>query len=401
MTHSLRPWPALIAAALLSLAACTTEPQVSAAAAPTEEPLDEVLVGELLFKDPRLSASGKMACVTCHAEEFGHADVPGTFLPMGGPALDRAGRRSSPTARYLNSNPPFHLDAQGNAWGGFTWDGRANTRADQSKDPFFDHAEMALEGSTAKPDALLRLVRSADYFPKIQAWYAQDDLSRDDVLFQRVAQALEVYQRDDADYNLFDSRFDRSLTGMASLTPLEARGLAIFKNPNQGNCMSCHTVQSAELKPALTDFGFRALGVPRNPKAGNLLANPSDIDLGLCRSGRQQPAGTNADRYCGQFKTPTLRNVERTAPYFHNGAIATLEDAVMFHFTRETDAARWYGSADQRYNDLPAQYHRNVVQGKPFDGSWVPSTNDLQALIAFLKTLNDEDQTEPMLAAAR
>lgn len=103
--------------------------------------------------------------------------------------------------RYLNTNPPFRLDAQGNAWGG-----RANSRHDQVKDPFFEHAEMALEGSPEKPQALLKRVRSADCYPKVKSWYTSDDLSKDDVLFQRVLQALSVYQRDDG-YNLFDRRF--------------------------------------------------------------------------------------------------------------------------------------------------------------------------------------------------
>ena len=67
---------AALAASLLGLVACTTEPTLTAAPA-QPEPLDEVKVGEFLFKDLRLSSSGKMACVTCHSEEFGHADVPG------------------------------------------------------------------------------------------------------------------------------------------------------------------------------------------------------------------------------------------------------------------------------------------------------------------------------------
>lgn len=391
---------AALAASLLGLVACTTEPTLTAAPA-QPEPLDEVKVGEFLFKDLRLSSSGKMACVTCHSEEFGHADVPGVHLPMGGPQLERAGKRSSPTARYLNANPPFSIDAKGNAWGGFTWDGRADTRAAQAADPFFDHAEMALEGSPEQPQALLKLIRTADYYPKVRQRYAKDDLSNDKLLFQRVIQALEVYQRDDEDYNLFDSRYDLALAGKATLSEQEQRGMAIFNNPQQGNCMSCHSSQAPDAKPVFTNFGFYALGVPRNPKSGAVMENAGFYDLGLCASGRKQPAGTDAARYCGQFKTPTLRNIERSAPYFHNGVVASLEDAVRFHFTRDTEAARWFGSANARYNDLPAQYHGNVVQGKPFNGSWVPSNSQMQDLLAFLKTLNDADQTEPLVTAAK
>ena len=105
-------------------------------------------------------------------------------------------------------------------------------------------------------------------------------------------------------------------------------------------------------------------------------------------------------RYCGLFKTPTLRNVERTAPYFHNASVASLENAVRFHFERDTQPSKWYkkndGSLDQRYNDLPWYYQGNLARGKPFDGFYRPSNQDIADLLAFLKTLNDADQTEPL-----
>ena len=75
---------------------------------------------------------------------------------------------------------------------------------------------------------------------------------------------------------------------------------------------------------------------------------------------------------CGAFKVPTLRNVAVRAPYFHNGAIATLRDAVAFYATRDTDPKRWYptlktGEAD-KFNDLPSAYKANVnVEEVPFD----------------------------------
>ena len=72
-------------------------------------------------------------------------------------------------------------------------------------------------------------------------------------------------------------------------------------------------------------------------------------------------------RYCGLFKTPTLRNVERTAPYFHNGAVRRLEDAVRFHFERDVQPESWFrkadGTVDVPYNDLPAAYRRRFLRG--------------------------------------
>lgn len=85
-------WFGVAITVLAGLIACSSDPNIPPTPQPAkisqvaaEEPLDEVLVGEFLFKDPSLSARGKMACVTCHAEEFGHVDVPGTFCPSVGP----------------------------------------------------------------------------------------------------------------------------------------------------------------------------------------------------------------------------------------------------------------------------------------------------------------------------
>lgn len=387
---------AIASCGALWLGACTQERLAPMAG---EEALDEVAVGEFLFKDKRLSLSGNQSCATCHDEHFGHADASGVHLPLGGGGLDLAGRRSSPTTRYLNKNPAFHVDAQGNAWGGFNWDGRADNRALQGGDPFFVPVEMALPGDATAPQALLERVRSAEYYPSLQAFYATDDLSDDTLLFERIKQAIEVYQRDDIDYNLFDARYDAYLAGTGALSDSERLGLEIFNDPARGNCASCHESTAADGKPVFTDFGFRALAVPRNPRVPENIADATHYDLGLCESGRKEPAIAADPRYCGMFKTPTLRNVARTAPYFHNASVATLEEAVLFHFTRESDPARWYGSVAARYNDLPARHHGNVVQGKPFDGSWQPTPAELAALLAFLHTLDDADQTAPLLAA--
>jgi cytochrome c peroxidase len=99
---------------------------------------------------------------------------------------------------------------------------------------------------------------------------------------------------------------------------------------------------------------------------------------------------------CGMFKVPTLRNVALTAPYFHNGVMATLEEAVAFYATRDSDPARWYptvGGVVQRFNDLPPAYRGNVTQQAPF-GPAAPggprlSPQDVQDIVSFLGTLTD------------
>ena len=367
----------------------------AAAALPLPAALSAVDVGSLLFKDKNLSASRQMACATCHAEAFGHADAPGTGLPLGGAALNLSGMRSSPTVRYLNQGHDFRLDARGEASGGFTWDGRANSRKEQARDPFFVAAEMGLPGSPQEPSAVTQLVRQATYFPNLQALYHPNEIDSDLKLFDKIAELLETYQREDTDYNLFDSKYDQSLAGLATLTAPEARGLALMADPTRGNCMSCHTATGS--KPLFTNFGYAALGVPRN-HAGPKNSDPNFYDLGLCSRAKSGPDPVRDEhKYCGQFKTPTLRNVERTAPYFHNASVASLEDAVRFHFERDEKPSKWFkttaGAPDQKYNDLPTRYRGNVARQRPFSGEYQPSDRDIADILAFLKTLNDADQT--------
>jgi cytochrome c peroxidase len=387
-----------------SASAAKSQSSASSKAIGATVALTEVDVGSLLFKDKNLSASGQMACASCHAESFGHADAPGVKLPLGGAGLNLAGARSSPTVRYLNENPTFFVDSKSNAWGGFTWDGRANTRKEQARDPFFVPVEMALPGSPDNPAALTQLVRQAAYFPDLQALYTPTQIDTDAKLFDKIAELISIYQRDDTDYNRFDSKYDLSLRGQATLSVAENRGLAIMADPKRGNCLSCHAATGA--KPLFTNFGFAALGAPRN-HSGPKNADPEFFDLGLCVRERPVRELTKNDKkndhkFCGQFKTPTLRNIERTAPYFHNASVETLEEAVRFHFDRDRTPAKWYrtaaGAADVPYNDLPAQYRGNLTRQAPFNGAYVPSNSDIADILAFLKTLNDADQTDPIPA---
>lgn len=370
-----------------------------------------VEVGNQLFHDPRLSASGKMACSSCHLQAFGHADAPGVKLPMGGALLNLSGMRSSMTTRYLNETPPFRLSLLGTPSGGYLWDGRADDRFEQAfhGGPFFNPVEMALPGSATQPKALTDLVRSADYWPQLQALYANapQKIATDTALFKEVAVLLQTYQRDDGDYNLFNSKFDQVSAGQASFSAAEQRGWALFSDPQRGNCVSCHSAGLGKTS-LFTNFGYGAIGVPRN-HAGPKNADPAFYDLGLCARQKVETQ-TITDvlvkllpRYCGLFKTPTLRNVERTAPYFHNAGVETLEAAVRFHFERDTQPAKWYrkadGSADVRYNDLPWYYQGNLASGRPFNGSYRASDRDIADILAFLKTLNDADQTDALTAA--
>jgi cytochrome c peroxidase len=136
-----------------------------------------------------------------------------------------------------------------------------------------------------------------------------------------------------------------------------------------------------------TDFAFHALGVPRNGD----VARDGEHDLGWCAA---QPGGARANaRWCGWFKTPTLRNVARTAPYMHNGRFATLRDAVAFYATRDTHPERWYPDGS-RFDDLPQAMRGNVdVDTRPYHRRPgqrpALSDEDIDDIVAFLHALSD------------
>lgn len=388
-----------IAVATVGLVGCGGGGGSTAPGQPIEA-VTALSVSTLLFEEKALSASGQQACASCHARETAHADPAGTALPIGGAALNRQGSRSSPSMLYLEGNGPFRFASDGEPFGGFTWDGRANSRLDQAGGPLLDTAEM----DNASIAEVAGRVRKLSYYADFRTVFGLGADAGDQQIFDTLRFALEQYQKLDSDYLLFNSRYDRWMDGTGTLTAQELRGLAIFENPARGNCASCHPSRPANdgSRPVFTTFGYAALGVPRNPGiAAN--ADPVFFDMGLCGPKRTDLAARTD--LCGKFKIPTLRNIELTAPYFHNGAIASLDEAVAFYATRDIDPRRWYplaGGNVDRFNDLPLNLRGNVIQTAPFglqpgDPPRLTAA-DTADLVAFLRTLTD-DQTAPQASA--
>ena len=351
---------------------------------------DRVAIGDRLFDETALSASGRLACATCHDASRGHADAVGVFLPLGGLDGDHEGLRSTPSLRYLSENRAFRFNPNGDPAGGFTWDGRADHRAAQARLPLLGAHEMA-NGDEA---SVARRLRTLPYLWQLRFAHSLPANASDAQLVDAAAQALADYQAGDAKFQPYTSKFDASLDGLATLTAQEARGLALFNDPRRGNCAVCHmsTPPPGAGKPLFTNFTYHALGVPRN--ASRATRDAGFFDLGLCGPRRSDLSDLGA--LCGMFRVPTLRNVALTAPYFHNAAIATLEDAVAFYATRDSDPARWYPVVNgqvQRFNDLPPQYRVNVSFEAPFNlqagAAPTLSALDVQDIVAFLHTLSD------------
>lgn len=123
-----------------------------------------------------------------------------------------------------------------------------------------------------------------------------------------------------------------------------------------------------------TDFTYDIIGAPRNSQIPDN-SDPGYFDPGLCRRDRPftgAPPDFELKSVCGAFKVPSLRNVAIKAPYYHNGVMNTLREAVAFYFTRDTNPDRWYPRASDnkvaKFNDLPPDWHENVnVKEVPYD----------------------------------
>lgn len=350
-------------------------------------------LGQLLFHDPSLSSSGQLSCAGCHDPL--HAHGPANDLPtqMGGPRMDQMGQRSTPSLRYLSFTPAFALDAQGKPSGGFFWDGRANSLQAQAIGPLLHPKEMA-NGSAAE---LVQRLSKGPHARRFEAVFGAQVWQQPQAALEAVALALAQYQIEDPQFHPFDSLFDAHLRGQASLSPAQARGWALFKDPQKGNCAACHNADTAPdgRHPLFTDHSYDNLGVPRNPQLTHN-RDPSAFDLGLC----QRPDGSLRQRtdLCGAFKVPTLRNVAIKKVFFHNGQIKSLSEALHFYVERDTHPQRWYPTRPQGpvavFNDLTARWHRHVNQNEvPYDRALgaAPALNDaeIQDLAAFLHTLTD------------
>ncbi len=255
-----------------------------------------------IFNDTSLSASSAQSCATCHNPD--HAHSPGNSLAaqFGGPHGDLQGTRTTPSIRYLARDTPFFFASDGTPTGGFFWDGRAKTFAEQATEPFLNPFEMA---NADKASVIARLA-AAPYAADFRKVFGDDILRDVDGAFLRMSLAVQQYEREEPAFNGYSSKYDAFLRGTATLDEQELRGLALFNSPTKGNCQACHpSGRGADgSMPLFTDFSYDNLGVPRNPELSRT-ANPDYYDLGLC----QRADLASRTDLCGAFKVPSLRNV--------------------------------------------------------------------------------------------
>lgn len=366
------------------------------------------LLGRRVFEDKNLSRPEGVSCASCHdpAKAF-QGDNSSTVAGVArGSRPDSLGTRNTPSIMYATFTPPFAFVEEKDEKtgkietapvGGQFLDGRASDLLAQVEGPLLNPVEMNMPSKRAVVEA----VRAGAYADLARQVYGDKIFADPDAAFEKLAQAVVAFESTPR-FHPFASKFDDFLRGRTKLTPIEEKGLALFKDPKKGNCIACHVGKEGSTDPKdwlFTDFTYDAFGAPRNR------AIPSNAvaaaDLGLCkRPGLEKvaPKGFDIDSVCGAFKVPTLRNVAITGPYLHNGVFAKLRDVVAFYATRDTNPERWYpkGAKDEieKFDDLPAQHRANVnVDEVPYDRKLRQkprlSDKEVDAIVAFLETLTD------------
>jgi cytochrome c peroxidase len=363
-------------------------------APPASEVKDEVLrewIGQRIFFDTRLSEPTGLSCASCHDPARAFTGDNGSKLKVArGSKPESLGTRNTPTLMYLASTPGFKFverDGRRVPVGGFFWDGRAATLEAQAKGPLLNPLEM----NNGDAKTLVAKVAAADYAPLVRRAFGADVFADPERAFDAIATLLAAFQRS-APFAPFTSKFDAVVRGQAKFTEQEERGFGIFTIRQKGNCAECHTIDRESKDPRdslFTNFGYHALGPPREARIPRN-EDKGFFDLGIC--GPQRTDAPDGKNWCGFFKTPTLRNVEITGPYMHNGRFDNLRDAVAFYATRDTHPERWYPNG--KFDDLPVELHGNVDRETPpyhREPGRRPALNDeeIDDIVVFLKTLTD------------
>lgn len=310
---------------------------------------EKVELGRMLFWDPILSGNQDVACVTCHHPDNAYAENIDLSIGVGGHGLSetRQGgtlvKRNAPTILNTAYNG---IDENGNYNPLNTfmfWDNRAKSLEAQALEPIKSMEEMrgsAFAEDDIIPEIINRLSANVEYTELFENAFGDSEINE-----TRLAQAIAVFERSLVTFN---SRFDQYAKGdNSALNQEEIRGLNAFID---AGCSACHSGSM------FSDFELHQLPIEENEK----LVAEGIVDEGVNNT----------------FRTPSLRNVELTAPYMHNGTELTLRQAVTF------------------YDEVSNPGNDPDLAELDFDE---PEDATIDAIIAFLKTLTDEnfDRTIP------
>jgi cytochrome c peroxidase len=412
MTTNIRK-PIVIAVVALAVVALALVAQGAAQTglAPIEE------LGSFLYFDENLSEPSGQSCASCHDPDFGFAD-PDKGLPVSeGVIAGLFGGRNSPSSAYAMYAPMRYFDTGEGLWiGGQFWDSRATGEvlgdplADQALGPFLNPVEMA---NTSKAQVIAD-VAASDYAGLFEQVWGPGSLDDVEAAYDRVALSIAAFERTEL-FAPFTSKYDAYLeaclnlggnpdhcaTGMGNaamtagkkiFSKKEWYGLQLFMGENNNDgvmepgegamCAACHVAEwtpdpgnvvvpewspDGSIPPMFTDFTYDNLGVPKSEH--RLLAD-APVDLGL------GPVVGDANEN-GKFKVMTLRNIQSTAPYAHNGFFRNLKDITHFYNTRDVVDESWPAP------EVPETVNTDEL------GNLGLSAADEDALVKFMRTLTD------------
>lgn len=335
--------------------------------------VDEAAVGELgrlLFYDPILSGGRDVACATCHHPDFGYADGRALSIGVEGEGLgpDREHLTPDQTGFVIRNSPTIintafnGTDENGNydrALAPMFWDNRVLSLETQALGPIQNFEEMrghAFGEDVALDSIVNRLLQNTEYRGLFTAAFGEENA----VTTENIGSAIATFERF---ITATDSPFDRYQAGdQAALNAAQIRGMNRF---NQIGCDNCHS------GPMFSDYQLHTLGVPDNPDI-----NGTD-------------AGADGSY---NFRTPTLRNLTETGPYFHNGVGGNLQQTIAFYRTARNFAANNGGPGGGPGGGLNINpnVNRNQIADEVRDLNNFDN-NDIQDIIAFLQALNDPD----------
>jgi len=268
-------------------------PDIDLAALKTPPTPERIRLGRWLFYDTRLSADRTVSCATCHEPE--HAFSQGTAVATG--IRGQRGVRKAPT--FINQAVTLYPH--------FFWDGRAGSLEEQALGPVANPIEM---GNTHEA-----MVATIAGVPGYRRYFAEA-FGTEEITKERIAQAIADYERTRMSGNSPYDRWRR--TRDANAVPAEVKqGHELFFG--KGGCVQCH------VGSRFTDNNFHNIGIGWNEKTQSF----ADEGRYVTTKGTANEGFATSDR--GAFKTPTLRELTRRAPYMHDGSVATLREVVEYY----------------------------------------------------------------------
>lgn len=327
------------------------------AEAPYNNPItpEKVALGKALFYEKRLSFDDSISCASCHSlSDKGGAD--GLSVAQG--IHQKSGTRNTPTVL----NAAFQSK--------FFWDARASSLEEQAMGPIFNSIEMGMPDT----ETLLNKLSKVEQYPEqFIAAFGDEKMT-----LNRIVQAIASYERTLISPNTAYDRFVRG--DHQALTQQQQRGMVLFE---KAGCILCHSGPNFSGASYLSDTGYETFIFPamaETPEIGQLHLLE---DKGIAASGKLSEKAI--------WRVPSLRNISLTAPYFHNGSVETLEEAVRIMAQVQLDA------------DVINNHQSTAV----YDSQWIPekrqfviqtrnqlSDQDIKDIVAFLKSLEGGIETE-------